>query len=51
MHVGAIVNAANISIAFPGISTGVYGYPLWEAAKISMLTTMEWLDAYMSLAG
>ncbi len=34
------------SIAFPGISTGVYGYPLKEAAKISMLTTVEWLDAH-----
>ncbi len=34
------------SIAFPGISTGVYGYPLQEAAKISMLTTAEWLDAH-----
>ncbi len=34
------------SIAFPGISTGVYGYPLQEAAKISMLTTVEWLDAH-----
>lgn len=34
------------SIAFPGISTGVYGYPLQEAAKISMLTTAGWLDAH-----
>ena len=33
------------SIAFPGISTGVYGYPKKEAAKIALLTVKEWLDA------
>ena len=33
------------SIAFPGISTGVYGYPKKEAARIALLTVKEWLEA------
>lgn len=32
------------SIAFPGISTGAYGYPIDEAANISLLTAVRWLD-------
>lgn len=32
------------SIAFPCVSTGVYGYPLDEAAKISLMTAVRWLD-------
>lgn len=32
------------SIAFPAISTGVYGYPLKEAIPIAMLTASKWLD-------
>lgn len=32
------------SIAFPGISTGVYGYPLDEAAKISLTSAVRWLN-------
>jgi O-acetyl-ADP-ribose deacetylase (regulator of RNase III) len=32
------------SIAFPGISTGVYGYPKEEAAKIALSTVKEWLE-------
>ena len=35
-----------ISIAFPGISTGVYGYPLEDAAKVSLLAITRWLDAH-----
>lgn len=31
------------SIAFPAISTGVYGYPLKEATKIAIATVKEWL--------
>jgi len=31
------------SIAFPGISTGVYGYPMNEAAKVSHRTIAEWI--------
>ena len=41
------------SIAFPGISTGVYGYPLDEAAKISLTSAVRWLnnhsDAVMNI--
>lgn len=32
------------SIAFPAISTGVYGYPMQEAAQITLTTIMEWLQ-------
>jgi O-acetyl-ADP-ribose deacetylase (regulator of RNase III) len=31
------------SIAFPAISTGVYAYPLEEAARIALTTAMEYL--------
>lgn len=34
------------SIAFPGISTGVYGYPLDEAASVSLLTVANWLNEH-----
>lgn len=30
------------SIAFPGISTGVYGYPLGEACRIAFDTCADW---------
>ena len=32
------------SIAFPAISTGVYGYPKEDAAKIAMGTVRQWLS-------
>ncbi|WP_026511132.1 O-acetyl-ADP-ribose deacetylase [Butyrivibrio sp. LC3010] len=32
------------SIAFPGISTGVYGYPKKDAAKIALTTVKQWLE-------
>ena len=32
------------TIAFPGISTGVYGYPLEEATRLAMRTVKECLD-------
>ena len=31
------------SIAFPSISTGIYGYPLKEAAKVSLQAVRDWL--------
>lgn len=33
------------SIAFPAISTGVYGYPLREAVPIALNTVVKWLEA------
>lgn len=37
------------SIAFPCISTGVYGYPLKEAAKVSLSTISHWLDEHQDV--
>ena len=37
------------SIAFPGISTGVYGYPLQEAAMVSLMAIKEYLEDGSSL--
>lgn len=34
------------SIAFPGISTGIYGYPLNEAAEVSYGAALQWFDAH-----
>lgn len=34
------------SLAFPAISTGVYGYPLEEATKIALTTVHDWLKIY-----
>jgi O-acetyl-ADP-ribose deacetylase len=34
------------TIAFPAISTGVYGYPLDEAAPIALGTVQEYLQAH-----
>ena len=34
------------SIAFPSISTGIYGYPKQEAAAIAVREVQQWLAAY-----
>ncbi len=40
-----VAKANNLhSIAFPGISTGVYGYPKKDAAKIALNTVKKWLE-------
>lgn len=40
-----LAKAHNIhSIAFPAISTGVYGYPLKDATAVAMSTVKRWLD-------
>lgn len=31
------------SIAFPAISTGVYGYPMQDVAEIALTTIKNWL--------
>ncbi len=33
-------------IAFPAISTGIYGYPLKEAAQVAISTIIEWLKEH-----
>ena len=33
------------SIAFPCISAGIFGYPLWEAAEIALRVINEWLSS------
>ncbi|HEX9103150.1 MAG TPA: macro domain-containing protein, partial [Polyangia bacterium] len=35
-----------MTVAFPGISTGIYGYPIDEAAKIAVREVTAWLDAH-----
>jgi O-acetyl-ADP-ribose deacetylase (regulator of RNase III) len=37
------------SIAFPAISTGAYGYPLHEAAKIALETIIEYLKEHQDI--
>jgi len=37
------------SIAFPAISTGVYGYPLAEAARIALATAIDYLRDHTAL--
>ncbi len=34
------------SIAFPAISTGIYGYPIYDAAAIALKTTIDYLKDY-----
>lgn len=38
--------AGAASIAFPAISTGVYGYPIQEATQVAVTTIRTWLDAH-----
>jgi len=37
------------SVSFPAISTGVYGYPLDEAARIALKTTIRYLKEHESV--
>jgi O-acetyl-ADP-ribose deacetylase (regulator of RNase III) len=34
------------TVAFPSISTGVYGYPKDEACAVAVATVAEWLEAH-----
>ena len=34
------------SVAFPAISTGIYGYPIEDAARIAFRTIMDYLSAH-----
>jgi len=38
------------TVAFPNISTGVYGFPKERAAKIAIATVRKFLDTYKSLS-
>ena len=38
------------SVAFPGISTGIYGYPIKEAAKVSLNEVDRWLNEHADAA-
>ena len=38
------------SIAFPAISTGVYGYPLEDATEIAVDTVADWLQSHADYA-
>lgn len=39
----------NDSVAFPCISTGVYGYPLDEAAHVALTSIANWLDDHCGI--
>jgi O-acetyl-ADP-ribose deacetylase (regulator of RNase III) len=39
-------DARLMTVAFPGISTGVYGYPIEDAARIAVREVMTWLGAH-----
>ncbi|HWT79807.1 MAG TPA: macro domain-containing protein, partial [Candidatus Methylomirabilis sp.] len=34
------------SLAFPSISTGAYGYPMAEAARIGLRSVLEYLQSH-----
>jgi O-acetyl-ADP-ribose deacetylase (regulator of RNase III) len=38
------------TVAFPSISTGAYGYPLADAARIGLRTTIEFLKAHPEIS-
>lgn len=38
------------SIAFPAISTGVYGYPLEDATEVAAKTVAQWLENHADYA-
>ena len=43
----AIASDAGLqAIAFPAISTGIYGFPLERATRIALTTVRQWLDAH-----
>lgn len=37
------------SVAFPSISTGAYGYPLDQAARVALTAVRDWLTAHPGL--
>ena len=37
------------SMAFPSISTGIYGYPVEEASRIALKTVMDYLKDYSEI--
>jgi O-acetyl-ADP-ribose deacetylase (regulator of RNase III) len=37
------------SIAFPAISTGAYGYPIHDAARIALQTTIDYLKEHQDI--
>ncbi|CAG0947719.1 O-acetyl-ADP-ribose deacetylase [Anaerolineae bacterium] len=37
------------SVAFPAISTGIYGYPMEDAARIAFRTIMDYLGAHLEI--
>lgn len=37
------------SVSFPAISTGVYGYPIHEAAKIALKTAIDYLKEHSDI--
>ena len=51
-YVNALTLAAQAgarSIAFPSISTGLYGYPIAAAARVAVTSVREWLQVPLSV--